>query len=64
MSGSRAAYWARTLDDGGVIQHSFWLFEEEADAHAAKTMFNTLRDLPEAPAEFVSADVCEVISQM
>ena len=46
MSGSRAAYWARTLD------------------HAAKTMFNTLRDMPEPPAEFVSADVCEVISQM
>ncbi len=63
MSGSGSAYWARTLDDDAVIQHSFWLFETEADARAAETMFNSLRDMPEAPAEFVSADVCEVISQ-
>ena len=65
MSGGKAAYWARALDDGGeVIQHSFWLFETEVDARAAETMFNSLRNMPEAPAEFVSAEVCEVISQM
>jgi heme-degrading monooxygenase HmoA len=65
MSGSKAAYWVRGLDDADkVIQHSFWLFEAEEDARAAETVFNSLRDMPEAPARFVSADVCEVIAQM
>lgn len=65
MSGSKAAYWARAVDDGDdVVQHSFWLFETEMDARAAEAVFNSLRDMPEAPAQFVSADVCEVISQM
>ena len=65
MSGNKAAYWARTLDDSGdVIQHSFWLFEAEEDARAAETVFDSLRDMPEAPAVFVSSDVCEVIAQM
>lgn len=65
MSGSRAAYWLRPLDQSGtVIQHSFWLFEGEEDARAAETVFNSLRDMPEAPASFISADVCEVIAQM
>ena len=65
MSGSTVAYWARAIGDGdGTIQHSFWLFETEADARAAETVFNSLRDMPEAPAEYVSADVCEVISHM
>jgi hypothetical protein len=65
MSGSKGAYWVRPMhgsDD--TLQHSLWLFETEADARAAETVFNSLRDLPDAPAEFVSADVCEVISQM
>jgi hypothetical protein len=65
MHGSKAAYWARSADtNGDVVQHSFWLFEAEEDARAAQTMFNSLRDIPDAPAEFVSAEVCEVISQM
>jgi hypothetical protein len=65
MSGNKAAYWARALDDGGtMIQHSFWLFETEEDARAAETIFNSLRDMSEAPARFISADVCEVIAQM
>jgi hypothetical protein len=25
MTGSAGGYWARTLTDGEVIQHSFWL---------------------------------------
>jgi len=25
--------------------------------------FNSLRDMPEAPASFISSDVCEVIAQ-
>ena len=65
VSGNRAAYWARGVDDGGtVIQHSFWLFETEEDARRAENTFNSLRDMPEAPASFLSADVCEVIAQM
>ena len=65
MSGSKGAYWARAADGGGeLIQHSFWLFETEEDARAAETVFNSLRDMPQAPAVFISADVCEVISQM
>ena len=65
MSGNKAAYWARARDDSGtLIQHSFWLFEDEEDARAAETVFNSLRDMPEAPARFISADVCEVIARM
>ena len=65
MSGSKAAYWARALDERGkVIQHSFWLFEAEEDARMAETVFNSLRDMPQAPAAFLSADVCKVIAQM
>jgi hypothetical protein len=65
MPGSRAAYWARSHDDhGDVVQHSFWLFETEEDARAAERTFSSLRDMTEAPAVFISADVCEVIAQM
>jgi hypothetical protein len=64
MPGSKAAYWARTLDGDEVAQHSFWLFETEAEARAAEAIFSSLRDMLDATAEFVSADVCEVISQM
>ena len=65
MSGSKIAYWARAVDDRGrLIQHSFWLFESEDDARAAETVFNSLRDMPQAPAVFISADVCDVIAQM
>ena len=63
MTGSAGAYWARAVDGADLIQHSFWLFETEADARAAEGVFNGLRDMPEAPAVFVSADVCEVIGQ-
>ena len=42
----------------------FWLFETEADARAAETVFNSLRAMPQAPAVLISADVCEVIAQM
>ncbi|HEY7420873.1 MAG TPA: hypothetical protein VH541_02605 [Gaiellaceae bacterium] len=62
LSGT-TGYWARPLErEGELIQHSFWLFETEADARAAETTFTSLREMAEAPAEFVSADVCEVIA--
>ena len=60
MAGSTGGYWARTLE-GDIIQHSFWLFDTEENARAAEATFNLLRDMPEAPATFVSVDVCEVI---
>jgi hypothetical protein len=63
MAGSAGGYWARTLDGGDLIQHSFWLFDTEDNARAAEATFNRLRDMSEAPATFVSVDVCEVIGQ-
>jgi hypothetical protein len=56
-------YWARTADKGDLMQHSSWLFDTEDNARLAEATFNTLRTMPEAPATFVSVDVCEVIGQ-
>ena len=63
MTGANGGFWARTVDEGDLVQHSFWLFDSEANARAAETTFNALRDMPEAPAIFVSVDVCEVIGE-
>jgi hypothetical protein len=60
MAGSAGGYWARNVE-GELVQHSFWLFDTEANARSAEATFNTLRDMPDAPATFVSVDVCEVI---
>lgn len=62
MAGSAGAYWARALD-GELIQHSFWLFDTEENARHAEATFNGLREMREAPAIFVSCDVCEVVGQ-
>ncbi|HXY84415.1 MAG TPA: hypothetical protein VEH52_02950 [Gaiellaceae bacterium] len=63
MTGSAGGYWARTLGDGDLIQHSVWLFDSEENSRAAEATFNRLREMPDAPATFVSVDVCEVIGQ-
>jgi hypothetical protein len=63
FSGSRGGYWARTLDGDEVIQHSFWLFENEDGARAAEATYKGLREMPDAPATFVSVEVCEVVGQ-
>ena len=63
MAGSAGAYWTRTLDGDDLIQHSFWLFDAEEQARIAEATFVTLREMPDAPATFVSAEVCEVIGQ-
>ena len=64
LSGN-AASWARPAQgEGELVQHSLWLFGSEADARTAEATFNSLREMPDAPAEFVSAEVCEVISAM
>ena len=63
MAGSSHAFWSRSGDDGGVIQHSFWLFDTEENARVAESTFAALRDMPDAPATFISVDVCEIIGQ-
>jgi hypothetical protein len=60
MTGSAGGYWARSSGDD-IIQHSFWLFDTEENARAAEATFNQLRDLPDAPATFISVDVCEIV---
>jgi hypothetical protein len=60
MPGATGGYWARSLN-GELIQHSFWLFDTEENARAAEATFNQLRGMPEAPATFISVDVCEVV---
>ena len=62
MAGSAGGYWARTVE-GELVQHSFWLFDTEHDARAAEATFTTLREMPDAPATFVSVDVCEVVGR-
>ena len=62
LAGSAGAYSARPLD-GDVIQHSFWLFDTQPNARNAEPRFSRLRKMPDAPATFVSIDVCEVVGQ-
>ena len=62
MTGSAGGYWARS-HGGDIIQHSFWLFDTEENARAAEATFHTLRDMPDAPATFISVDVCEIVGQ-
>ena len=63
MTGSSHGYWARSIDNGDITQHSFWLFDTEENALAAQATFESLRDLPDAPATLLGVDVCEVIGQ-
>jgi hypothetical protein len=63
MTGSNGGYWARTVSGGDLKQHSFWLFDTEEHARLAEATFNSLREMPEAPAVFVSVNVCEVVGQ-
>ena len=63
MAGASGGYWSRSTDDGDLMQHSFWFFDTEEHARTAEATFNTLRNMPEAPAISVSVDVCEVIGQ-
>jgi hypothetical protein len=63
LPGSAGGYWARALDGDEVIQHSYWLFDTEENARSAEAMIKTLREMPDAPAEFISVDVCEVVGE-
>jgi hypothetical protein len=60
MAGSAGGYWARSTE-GDIIQHSYWLFDTEENARTAEATFTQLRDMADAPATFVSVDVCEVV---
>jgi len=61
--GSRGGYWARTVDGEELVQHSFWLFDDEEGARVAEATYQALRKMPDAPATFVSVEVCEVVGQ-
>lgn len=63
MAGSSGGYWSRSIAEGDLTQHSFWLFDTEHHAQAAADVFGGLRNMPEAPATFLSVDVCEVIGR-
>jgi hypothetical protein len=63
MEGASGGYWSRSTGDGDLMQHSFWLFDTLEHARAAEATFSTLRDMPEAPATFISVEVCEVVGQ-
>jgi hypothetical protein len=63
LPGSRGGYWARTVDGDEVVQHSFWLFDGEDGARAAEATYQALREMPDAPATFISVEVCEVVGQ-
>jgi hypothetical protein len=62
MTGSAGGFWARS-GDREIIQHSFWLFDTEENARAAEAAFSHLRDMPDAPATFISVDVCEIVGR-
>ena len=62
MPGSAGDCWARKLT-GDLVQHSFWLFDTEESAPAAELTFSQLRDLSDAPATFLSVEVCEIIGR-
>ena len=61
--GSRGGYWARTIAGEDLVQHSFWLFENEEGARQAEATYQTLREMPDAPATFIAVDVCEVVGR-
>ena len=63
MAGWSGGYWSRTVNDGELIQHSFWLFDTEEHTESAAANFNILRDMPDAPATFLSVDVSDVVGQ-
>ena len=63
MAGSNKAYWCRAVDASEVVQHSFWMFDTEENARRAEATFNSLREMPDAPAEWISCDVCEIIGE-
>ena len=44
MEGSTGGYWARSLGEDPVVQHSFWLFDTEENARTAEATFEMLRD--------------------
>jgi hypothetical protein len=61
--GSLGGYWARTVDGDDLVQHSFWLFEREEGARAAEATYQALREMADAPATFISVEVCEIVGK-
>ena len=61
IPGAKQATWFRMGEGDDQIQQALWLFDLKDEAHHAKVSFEALREMPDAPSEFVSSDVCEVI---
>ena len=64
MSGSSGGYWSRATEGDDLVQHSFWLFDTQENALAAEATFSSFREMPDAPATFISVAVCEIIGQV
>ena len=53
MTGSAGGYWARSFDEGDIIQHSFWLFDtvkrpsSGGDFHTASRAARRAGDVPQ-----------------
>ncbi len=61
LAGADQVTWFRNPADEGEIQQALWLFDTEGEARQASVAFEGLREMPDAPSEFLSSDVCEVI---
>ena len=49
------------IDPDGGRSMAISLFATEEDARKAEATFASLREMPEAPATFISVDVCEIV---
>jgi hypothetical protein len=63
MAGSSGGWWYRTLQDGDLVQHSFWLFDTKEHAVAAWEAFHVVRAGPTTPTKTITVDVHEVFAQ-
>jgi hypothetical protein len=61
MIGSAGGYWARS--HGGPSSSIPSGSSALRKRPAAEATFNKLRDVPDAPAMFISVDVCEIVGQ-
>ena len=62
MTGSNGCYWARTVHGEDLIQHPF-VVRHRGTRQVAEVTFNSLGDMPEAPAVYVSVGVCGVVGE-
>jgi hypothetical protein len=63
LTGSKGGYWTRTVDGWGSHPAFLLAVRNRGRRRLAEATFNTLREMPEAPAVFVSVNVCEVVGE-